>query len=180
MQPNDEQSPGRGLSLVDRLSELTGRVVAWLTLAMVIVTGVVVVMRYVFDSGLIWLQESVIWMHAVVFMIGAAYTLRREDHVRVDIFYRGMSQLRRAWVDAIGVVVFLLPLCGLLAYTAWDFVEVSWSLREASRESGGLPYPFLPLLKSALILMPVLLALQGLSLLWRSVRVIRGQQPEMR
>lgn len=178
MQANDEQSARPGMPLVDRLSELTGRLVAWLTLAMVIVTGIVVVMRYVFDAGLIWLQESVIWMHAVVFMIGAAYTLRREDHVRVDIFYRGMSQRRRAWVDAIGVVIFLLPLCGFLAYTAWDFVAVSWSLREASRESGGLPYPLLPLLKSTLILMPVLLALQGLSLFWRSVRVIRGERPE--
>lgn len=180
MHVNDEQSGRPGIPLIDRLSALTGHAVAWLTLAMVIVTGLVVVMRYVFDAGLIWLQESVIWMHAVVFMLGAAYTLRREDHVRVDIFYRGMSRLGRAWVDAIGVVIFLLPLCGFLAYTGWDFVAVSWSLHEASRESGGLPYPFLPLLKTALILMPVLLALQGLSLFWRSVRVIRGRRPGTR
>jgi TRAP-type mannitol/chloroaromatic compound transport system permease small subunit len=178
MQTNDEQAARTGIPLIDRLSELTGRFVSWLTLAMVIVTGIVVVMRYVFDAGLIWLQESVIWMHAVVFMIGAAYTLRHEDHVRVDIFYRGMSPRRQAWVDAAGVVFFLLPLCGFLAYTAWDFVAVSWSLREASRESGGLPFPLLPLLKSMLVLMPVLLALQGVSLFWRSVRVIRGKRQE--
>lgn len=178
MPGNDEHTVTPGIGFIERLSEMTGRITAWLTLAMVIVTGIVVVMRYVFDAGLIWLQESVIWMHAVVFMVGAAYTLRHEDHVRVDIFYRGMSTLRRAWVDAIGVVIFLLPLCGFLAYTAWDFVEVSWSLREASRESGGLPYPLLPVLKSALILMPVLLGLQGLSLLWRSIRVIRGRHGE--
>ena len=157
----------------DRISEFTGRATAWLTLVMVIVTFVVVIMRYVFDAGLIWLQESVVWMHAFVFMVGAAYTLAREEHVRVDIFYRDMNPRRRAWVDAIGVVVFLLPVCGFLAFKAWDFVTISWSLKEASRESGGLPYPLLPLLKVVLIIMPLALALQGISLLLRSVRTIR-------
>ena len=145
---------------------------------MVLVTFVVVVMRYVFDSGLIWLQESVVWMHAFVFMVGAAYTLAHEEHVRVDIFYRGMNPRRRAWVDAVGVAVFLLPVCGFLAFKAWDFVAVSWSLKEASRESGGLPYPLLPLLKVVLIVMPLALALQGVSLLLRSLRTIRRAPTE--
>ena len=83
--------------LLDRISIATGRVISWLTLIMVITTFVIVVMRYVFDAGLIWLQESVIWMHAAVFMMGAAYTLQREDHVRVDSFYREMSGTRRPW-----------------------------------------------------------------------------------
>ena len=141
---------------------------------MVLVTFVVVVMRYVFDAGLIWLQESVVWMHAFVFMVGAAYTLQQEEHVRVDIFYRDMSPQRRAWVDSMGVVVFLLPLCGFLAWKAFDFVALSWKLQEASRESGGLPYPLIPLLKSILVVMPVTLGLQGVALLARSVRTLRG------
>ena len=74
---------------------------------MVLVTFVVVVMRYVFDAGLIWLQESVVWMHAFVFMMGAAYTLQQENHVRVDIFYQEMSASRKAWIDLLGVAVFL-------------------------------------------------------------------------
>ena len=160
-------------NLLDRFSEVTGRLTAWLTLVMVVVTFVVVIMRYVFDAGLIWLQESVVWMHAVVFMVGAAYTLRHEDHVRVDIFYRGMAPRRRALVDAIGVVVFLLPLCIFLGIKAWDFVSVSWALKEASRESGGLPYPFVPLLKTVIIVMPVAVALQGISLLLGSIRTLR-------
>lgn len=163
---------------LDRVSELTGRATAWLTLVMVVVTFIVVIMRYVFDAGLIWLQESVVWMHAFVFMVGAAYTLAHEEHVRVDIFYRAMTPRRRAWVDAIGVVVFLLPVCGFLAFKAWDFVAVSWSLKEASRESGGLPYPLLPLLKVVLIIMPAALALQGISLLLRAVRTIRRSPAE--
>ena len=160
---------------LDRISAATGRAAAWLTLFMVIVTFVVVVMRRFLDVGFIWVQESVVWMHAVVFMLGAAYTLRDEEHVRVDVFYRAMSPERRAWVDLIGVVIFLLPVCALLGWKSFDFVTQSWSIREASRESGGLPYPFVPMLKSVLLLMPVAVALQGLSLFRRSLRSIRGR-----
>jgi TRAP-type mannitol/chloroaromatic compound transport system permease small subunit len=114
-------------------------------------------------------------MHAAVFMLGAAYTLRAEEHVRVDIFYRTMSERRRAWVDLLGVVIFLLPLCVFLAWKSVDFVAQSWSLREASRESGGLPYPFVPLLKSVLLLMPITVALQGASLFFASLRTLRDR-----
>ena len=159
--------------MFDRLSATLGKTSAWLTLLMVIITFVVVVMRYVFDFGLIWLQESVVWMHAFVFMVGSAYTLQQEEHVRVDIFYRAMSPQRRAWVDLIGVLLFLLPLCAFLAWTSLDYVALSWQLREASRESGGMPYPLVPLLKSTLIVMPVLLGLQGVSLLLRCISTLR-------
>jgi len=159
--------------MLDRFSALLGRASSWLTLLMVLVTFTVVVMRYVFDMGFIWLQESVVWMHACVFMVGAAYTLQQEGHVRVDIFYRDMSKKGRAWVDLLGVIVFLLPLCAFLGWAAFDFATASWSLHEASRESGGLPYPLIPLLKSILIVMPITLGLQGLSLLLQSVRTLR-------
>ena len=160
--------------MLDRFSSLLGKASAWLTLFMVLVTFVVVVLRYVFDVGLIWLQESVVWMHGFVFMVGAAYTLQQEEHVRVDIFYREMSPKRRAWVDLLGVAVFLLPLCVLLGWKAFDYVAVSWQLQEASRESGGLPYPLIPLLKSILVVMPVMVGLQGIALLSRCVQTIRS------
>ena len=161
-------------NMLDRVSIVAGRAASWLTLFMVLVTFVVVIMRYVFDAGAIWLQETVIWMHAVVFMLGAAYTLQQEEHVRVDIFYRNMSEKRRAWVDLLGATIFLLPLSIFLAYTAWDFVAISWQLRETSREPGGLPYPFIPILKSVLLLMPFALTLQGISILHASIRTVRG------
>jgi len=142
---------------------------------MVIVTFVVVVMRYVFDAGFIWVQESVVWMHAVVFMLGAAYTLQAEEHVRVDVVYRTMSERRRAWVDLVGVFIFLLPVCIFLGWNSFDFVTQSWSIRESSRESGGLPYPFVPMLKSVLLLMPLSVALQGLSLALNSLKTLRGK-----
>lgn len=165
----------RDVNVLDRISTATGKAAAWLTLFMVIVTFVVVVMRRFFDVGFIWVQESVVWMHAVVFMLGAAYTLRDEEHVRVDVIYRAMSPKRRAWVDLVGVLVFLLPVCVFLGWKSFDFVTQSWSIREASRESGGLPYPFIPMLKMVLLLMPVAVALQGLSLFLRSLRTIRGR-----
>ena len=161
--------------MIDRISTVLGKAASWLTLFMVLVTFIVVVMRYVFDAGLIWLQESVTWMHAVVFMVGAAYTLQQEEHVRVDVFYRTMGARHRAWVDAIGVVVFVWPLCLLLAWKSYDFVAASWGLKEASRESGGLPYPLVPLLKTVLLVMPVAVALQGASLFMRSFSTLRGR-----
>jgi TRAP-type mannitol/chloroaromatic compound transport system permease small subunit len=161
-------------NLIDRFSDLTGKLTAWLTLAMVLVTFVIVVMRYVFGTGLIWLQESLIWMHATVFMVGAAYTLLHEEHVRVDVFYRDMSLRRKALVNSFGVLFFLLPLCGFLAVKSCDFAATSWAMHEASRESGGLPYPLLPIIKSVLVIMPVTVGLQGLSLLLHSLRDLRG------
>ena len=160
--------------MLDRFNAWLGKASSWLTLFMVLVTFAVVVMRYVFDVGLIWLQESVVWMHACVFMAGAAYTLQQEEHVRVDIFYRDMSARRRAWVDLLGVVIFLLPLCAFLGWAAFDFVLVSWRLEEASRESGGLPYPLIPLLKTVLVIMPITLSLQGLSLFLKSANTLRS------
>ena len=158
---------------LDAVSIKVGHVASWLTLLMVFVTFVIVVMRYVSDTGLIWLQESLTWMHAAVFMLGAAYTLQQEEHVRVDIFYRKMSESRRAWVNLLGVLIFIFPMCALFIYESVDYVAASWSIREVSRNSGGLPYPFVPLLKTILIIMPVAVALQGLSLLLRSIQVIR-------
>ena len=155
---------------------MTGRITAWLALVMVLVTCIVVVLRYVFDLGFIWLQESVTWMHAVVFMLGAAFALQRDEHVRVDVFYREFCERRRAIVDVLGVLIFLLPLCMYIGWSAWDFVAASWKIKEASRESGGLPYPMVPLLKSVLSLMPAMLALQGVALLLRSVTVLRGER----
>jgi TRAP-type mannitol/chloroaromatic compound transport system permease small subunit len=165
---------GRANAL-DRFSGLVGRAASWLTLFMVVVTFIVVVLRYVFDVGFIWVQESIIWMHAVVFMLGAAYTLREEEHVRVDVFYRDMSERKRAWVDLLGVLIFLLPLCVFLAWNSIDFVIQSWNIGESSREPVGLPFPFFPMLKTVILLMPITVALQGLSLFLRSLAIVRGR-----
>jgi TRAP-type mannitol/chloroaromatic compound transport system permease small subunit len=166
--------PRQPANLIDNISIATGHAAAWLTLAMVLITFLIVVLRYVFDIGVIWMQESVTWMHAVVFMLGAAYTLQDDSHVRVDIFYREMSGCHKAWVNLIGVVIFLFPLCGFFVYESFNYVSAAWQFSEVSRNAGGLPYPAIPLLKSILILMPIAVMLQGLSLLLHSVQTIRS------
>jgi TRAP-type mannitol/chloroaromatic compound transport system permease small subunit len=161
-------------SRIDAINVLTGRVVAWLTLVMVLSTVVVVVLRYVFDIGQIWLQEAVTWMHGVVFMLGAAYTLQRDEHVRVDIFYRDLGPKGRGIVNCLGVLVFLAPTCVFLFLASLEYVSASWAIHEVSRDAGGLPYPLVPLSKSILLLMPIAVSLQGVSMLLVSIRQIRG------
>ncbi len=163
------------VTLIDRISIATGRAAAWLTLLMVLATFVIVLLRYAFDIGVVWLQESVTWMHAAVFMLGAAYTLQQEEHVRVDIFYRNLPPTRQAWVNLFGVLFFVIPLTIFFVIESWDYVAASWRIREVSRDAGGLPYPFLPLLKSILIVMPVAVFLQGLSMALSAVGTIRGR-----
>ncbi len=163
---------GRLAAALDALAEYTGRLVSWLALGMVLATVAVVIMRYALGQGLIWLQESVNWMHSLVFLLGAAYTLKADEHVRVDIFYRGMGARRQAAVDLAGTVLFLLPLCAFLVVESWHYVEVSWRIAERSREAGGLP--MLYLLKTAIPLAAVLLALQGLALALRAALRLRA------
>lgn len=166
---------GRLLSAIDAISEWTGRAVAWLTLAMVLATIAVVILRYAAGVGLIWLQESVNWMHAAVFMLGAAYTLKADEHVRVDVFYRAMSERGCAIVNLAGALLFLLPLCAFLVVESWPWVAASWRVGERSREAGGLP--MLYLLKSLIPLMAALLALQGIAGGLRAVLALRAARP---
>lgn len=156
----------RAAAIVDRSVCWLGRAVSWLCLAMVILTGLIVALRYVFDQGWIWMQELVTWMHAAVFMLAAAYTLSRDEHVRVDIFYRRLSARGRALVDTAGVVLLLLPTCGWILYTGLDYVAASWGMLESSRETGGMPGLFL--LKTLIVVTPVLLALEGIAFALRA------------
>jgi TRAP-type mannitol/chloroaromatic compound transport system permease small subunit len=149
-----------------------GRAVAWLTLVMVGLTFAIVVLRYGFNLGWIWLQESVTYLHAAVFMLAAAWAFQTDDHVRVDIFYRSRSPRYRAWVNLLGVALFLLPFSIFLLWVGWDYVSASWATREASREAGGLPLVFL--LKSLILLLPALILLQGLSTIAGCARQLRA------
>jgi len=163
------EAGGRAVShpcaaVLRRFSERTGAVVAWLTVPMVVCTFLIALMRYAFAENWIWLQELVIWMHAIVFMLAAAYTLNLDAHVRVDIFYRQFSPRRQAWVELIGCLIFLLPVSAMLIAVSFDYVVTSWSRGEGSSEIGGLPYPFVPLLKTVIPLTFVLIAIQGVAM----------------
>jgi len=144
-----------------------------MTVLMVVITFVIVVMRYAFDFGWIWLQETVTWMHAAVFMLAAAYTLARDQHVRVDVFYGDFSPQKKALVDALGAALFVVPVCAFLIWSSWDYVTVSWSIQESSREAGGLVFPFPSIMKTFIPIMAVTLMLQAFVILTRSIAALR-------
>lgn len=160
---------------VDWLNERIGRITAWLTLATVLICAIVVFLRYAFSIGFIWLQELYVWTYAIVFMVGAGYTQLHGGHVRVDIFYAPASPRAKAWIDLIGTLLFLLPWLAVVAWTAWPYVRASWALGEESAQTGGMPGLYL--LKTVLLVFCVLLGLQALALIGRSVLVLAGREP---
>ena len=149
---------------IDALNENIGKLVAWLVLAMVFTTFLVVLLRYGFNFGRIALQELITYMHALVFMLAGAYTLKHNEHVRVDIFYNTMSIKNKAKVDLLGTLLLLLPFAGFIVWISFDYVITSWQLLEGSREAGGLPFVYI--LKTAIPVMATLLFLQAVSCSW--------------
>ncbi|MBF0284760.1 MAG: TRAP transporter small permease subunit [Magnetococcales bacterium] len=146
---------------IDRCNTWIGHGVAWLTLAMVLSTFAVVVLRYLFHTGWIALQEVGVYLHALVFMLAAAYTLRFDGHVRVDVLSQRLSPRAKAWIELLGVALLLWPTCIFLFWISWEYVAASWAVREGSREAGGLNGVWL--LKGVMLALPVQLGLQGLA-----------------
>ena len=157
---------------IDRFTELTGRALAWLTMVMVVLVVTIVVGRYFLGLGSIALQESVTYLHAMVFMLGLAFTLKRGGHVRVDIFYRNYSVRRRALVDLIGGILFLVPFCLFIFISCWDYVLASWAIAEGSSENDGIAAVYL--LKTLMLIMPVTLLLQAIAELLKAQMILRG------
>ncbi len=151
---------------IDTLNERVGQFTSWLVLAMVCVTFAVVVMRYGFDFGRIAMQESITYLHAFVFMLAGAYTLKHNEHVRVDIFYQSMDSKNKARVDFFGSIFLLLPISIFILWISFDYVSSSWKLLEQSREAGGLPFVYI--LKTVIPAMAILLLLQALSMCGRA------------
>ena len=159
---------------IDRLVAAIGRAAAWLALTIVLLQFAVVVLRYAFGIGSIWLSESVIYGHAALFMLAAAWTLQAGGHVRVDIFYAQAAPRSKALVDLLGALLLLLPFMAVIAWFALPYVARSWAILERSRETSGLPFVYL--LKTLIPLFALLMALQGVSQAVRATFVLkRGQ-----
>lgn len=157
---------------IDSFNETVGRAVSWIVVPMVLTQVAIVLMRYVFGIGSIMMQESVVYMHAVLFMATVGYTLLHDAHVRIDIVYREASPRRKAMIDLAGTLAFLLPVCLLIGRVSWPYVAASWRVLEGSKETSGIPGVFL--LKSLLLVFTVLLAAQGVSMAVRSTFVLTG------
>ncbi len=145
----------------NHLQTQIGHIVAWAGLALVGITALVVILRYGFETGSIALQESIMYAHAILFMLGMAYTYQQDKHVRVDVFYAHYSSKQRAWVNLLGTLFLTLPTMVFIFWIGWDYVAMSWSIRETSVESSGIAYLYL--LKSLILIMALLMISQALS-----------------
>jgi|TARA_B100001059_G_scaffold227671_1_gene257735 TRAP-type mannitol/chloroaromatic compound transport system permease small subunit len=156
---------------LDSFSEMTGKICSWFVALMVLVTCLVVVMRYGLDMGSVFLQDVVLYLHGGLFLLGAAFALKRGAHVRVDIFYRNFSTSKKALVDLLGNLIFLQPICWTILLYSWGYVEFSWRIMEVSPEPDGLPFVYVQ--KSLLIVVAILLALQSISEILKSLLIIK-------
>ncbi len=167
----------RVISILDSFSNSVGRLASWFSVLMVLLMASIVILRYLFQSGSIAMQESVMYLNALIFTFGAAYTLKEQGHVRVDIFYYRLTARGRAIVDLAGALLFLIPAAMFIIWVSWDYVSVSWRIREGSAETSGLPFVYL--LKGSIILLALLLIIQGLSEILKSVEEIRQSGPSV-
>ena len=157
--------------MIDRTIDAIGRGAAWLNIGMVAATGVVVVLRYAFDVGAIFLQESVVYLHGAAFLLGLSYALQHDDHVRVDVLYARLGDRAKTLIDVLGHVLFLLPLCVTVAVVSTPYAVRSWAVLEGSPEVGGVPAVFL--LKTLIPVAAVLLFVQAAALAVRGLRRLR-------
>ena len=164
----------RFVEAVGRLNAFVGHALAWLALAAVVLCFTVVVQRYAFSTTHLWMQDLYVWLNGAMFMAVAGYTLLIDGHVRVDITYRPAPVRRKAVMDLIGVLLFLLPFCAVVWIWGFEYVERSWMLREGSPNPGGMPGLYV--LKTFILVFAVLVALQGLAMLARSILVLAGKQ----
>lgn len=161
------------LAAINRINRTVGGIFAWLSVGIVVVCFWVVVERYVFSSTRLWMQDLYVWLNGAMFMAVAGFALLREEHVRVDIFYRPASARRKAWADLIGTLVFLLPFATVVFVFSLEFVMRSWRYKENSANIGGMPDLYI--LKTFILAFAVLLGIQGISMLIRSVLVLAGR-----
>ena len=156
--------------VIDRFTETIGKVISWLTLLMVLLTFIIVVMRYGFNIGSIAMQELVLYFHGLIFMLGAAYTFKSDGHVRVDIFYQKFSTKKKALVNIFGGIFLLLPVCIFILFISLEYVATAWRILEKSPEAGGLPLIYL--MKSYLLVLALTLSMQGIAEIGRNILVL--------
>jgi TRAP-type mannitol/chloroaromatic compound transport system permease small subunit len=184
MSPEHQPPPRPGGSAalpraIDRLNDLVGRAVLWLVAVMVAIGAYNAVARYLnrfTDANLASnaYLEAQWYLFSLVFLLGAAYALKEDAHVRVDVLYGRLGPRGRAWIDLLGTVLFLIPFCVLMLWVSWPSVAASWRVREVSPDPGGLPrYP----IKAVVLVAFALLLLQGVSQLWKQVALLRGAAP---
>ena len=162
------------IRIINLINRVIGETVSWLTLLMVLVTVLVVVLRYGFNIGFIWMQESVRFMYSAVFLLCAGYTLFKDKHVRVDVLYLSLSERKKAIVDLLGSIFLLLPVCFVIFYYSWSYVLNSWQQLEGSIEERGLHLVFL--MKTFIWLFALLVSMQSLATIINSLIILKSNR----
>lgn len=166
----------RSSKIIDRISEGTGVLIGWMTLAMVLIGAYNAVVRYagrfagwnLSSNAYIELQW---YLFSLIFLLGASYALRHDVHVRVDVLYGRLTPRRKAWINVAGTVLFLIPCCVAVLWFSWPAIYNSWTVTEQSPDPGGLPrYP----IKAAILVGFVLLLVQGLAELCKNIAFLAG------
>lgn len=163
---------------IDTTNEYTGRIVGWLMLILVLIVTVDTLSRKFLNTGWVAVQETEWWLYSIIFLMGAGYTFLHDGHVRVDIVYSRLSKRWQDYVDISCAFIFLLPMCALVIVTSNKFVASSWEVREYSPDPGGLPAYYV--LKAFIPLGFALLALQGLSTVYKITKRIREENEVQR
>ena len=158
--------------LIDAANDWIGRTVMWCAGLLVLVQFSVVVLRYAYGSSFIWMQESVVYLHAALFMLAIGYAYLQDGHVRVDVLYADWSPRAKAVADLLSILFAVLPFCALVIWACWPYVSLSWRLKEGAMSVGGLPFVYV--LKALIPTMAVLLALQAIAIALRAVAVLTG------
>lgn len=158
---------------IDGLNNWVGNCTSWLSSLLVLVVCYDVFTRYFLRKSSVAVQELEWHIFAVLFLVAAAYTLKEDSHVRVDVFYTLLSPRGKAWVNLIGSLVFLIPFAILIIWTSKGFINMSWAIQETSPDPGGLPFRYV--LKAMIPLGFSLVLLQGISLALRSFCTVIGR-----
>ncbi len=158
-------------NILDRFIVLTGKGIRWLTSLLVLIICSDVIFRYAFNFSKTWIIDLEWWLFSIIFLIGAAYTLREDKHVRVDIFYSRLSETKQAWINMIGTTVLLIPWCILIIVKSYHYALNSWVIREGSPDPGGLPGRYV--IKSVICIAFILLIIQAILLLIENGKIIR-------
>jgi TRAP-type mannitol/chloroaromatic compound transport system permease small subunit len=156
------------------LNLFLGHVFSWFTLGIVLICFLVVVLRYVFATSFVWMQDLYVWMNGIMFTGIAGYVLMRDGHVRVDILYRPWSTRRKAWLDLLGFFLFLAPFAMTVLIWSWTYVQRSWRFQESSTNVGGLPGLYV--VKTFIVIFAVVILLQGIAMALRSILVLNGRE----
>ena len=162
------------IKISDSINEIVGKFASWLTTLMVLVVFIDVILRYVFNKGNIAMQELEWHLFAMIFLLGAGYTLKKNGHVRVDIFYTNFNERTKAWINLLGPIIFLLPFSLMVIYSSQDFITSSFAVREISPDPGGLPARYI--LKAMIPLGFFFLFIQGLAECFKNILFLKGEK----